>query len=155
MNVPYPEVTGSAGQKTLANLYDLYAGRASEMTAICTYVYQHVLTEKEYAELAGLFMGIGGVEMRHLDLLAGAIYALGGDPVYAGRYSWFSGSYADYTKDVKLMLQNDIETEKAVAEAYKQAANATDNQSLAELLMRIAMDEELHAELLTCALEKL
>lgn len=155
MNVPYPEVTGSAGQKTLANLYDLYAGRASEMTAICTYVYQHVLTEKEYAELAGLFMGIGGVEMRHLDLLAEAIYALGGDPVYAGRYSWFSGSYADYTKDVKLMLQNDIETEKAAAEAYKQAANATDNQSLAELLMRIAMDEELHAELLTCALEKL
>lgn len=155
MNVPYPEVTGSAGQKTIANLYDLYAGRASEMTAISTYAYQHVLTEKEYAELAGLFMGIGGVEMRHLDLLAGAIYALGGDPVYAGRYSWFSGSYADYTKDVKLMLQNDIETEKAAAEAYKQAANATDNQSLAELLMRIAMDEELHVELLTCALEKL
>lgn len=152
--MPYPEITGSAGQKTLANLYDLYAGRASEMTAVSTYVYQHVLTEKDCEQISRMLMGIAMVEMRHLNLLAGAIRDLGGDPVYAGRYSWFSGSYADYTKDVKLMFENDIEAEKAAAEAYRQAAGLTDNQSLAELFMRIAMDEELHAELFSCTLAK-
>ena len=155
VNMPYPEVSGGVSERTLMDLYDLYAGRTSEMTAVTTYVYQHVLTEKDYAEIAELLGGIGMVEMKHIELLASAINAFGGDPVFAGRYNWFSGSYTDYEKDLKQMLVRDVEAEKAAANAYIKVAENTDNQSLKQLLTRISMDEELHVALLTAALERL
>lgn len=155
VNMPYPEVSGNVSERTLMDLYDLYAGRTSEMTAVTTYVYQHVLTQKQFEEISELISGISMVEMRHIELLASAINTFGGDPVFAGRYNWFSGSYADYEKDLKQMLLRDIEAEKAAANAYLKAAENTDNESLKELLTRISMDEELHVTLLSAALERI
>jgi len=145
--LPYPEVDRAPDEREVGRLYDLYAGRFSEMTTICSYVYQKVIVCNPC--VAGLLGGIAAVEMLHLNLLAQAIFALGGDPVFAGRYNYFSGRYADYEKDVCVFLQNDVEGERRAAAEYRSAADASCNPQLRELLMRIAMDEDYHAELLT------
>lgn len=145
--LPYPTVTSAHDERDLNRLYDLYAGRFSEMTSTCTYVYQNIISGESC--LARLLGGIAMVEMHHLNLLGNAIFALGGDPVFAGRYNFFSGRYADYEKDVKVFLQNDIIAEQNAAESYRSAAELSDNPELKDLLIRIAMDEDLHIELLT------
>lgn len=145
--LPYPTVTSARDERDLNALYDLYSGRFSEMTATSTYVYQSIISGKSC--LARLLGGIAMVEMRHIDLLGKTILALGGDPVFAGRYNYFSGRYADYEKEVKTFLQNDILAEQNAAESYRAAAEQSANPELKDLLIRIAMDEDLHVELLT------
>lgn len=151
--LPYPEVDKVPDERDALRLYDLYAGRFSEMTAVCSYVYQSVVSSDPC--VARLVKGIAAVEMRHLDLLAKAIFALGGDPVFAGRYNYFSGRYADCENDLRTFIQNDIYAEINAAESYRTTAEASFNPQLKELLCRIAMDEDLHVELLTRCYEEL
>lgn len=151
--LPYPEVDKAPDERDVLRLYDLYAGRFSEMTAICSYVYQSVVSSNPC--VARLVKGIASIEMRHLDLLAGAIFALGGDPVFAGRYNYFSGRYADCENDLRTFIRNDVYAERNAAESYRATAEASVNPQLKELLCRIAMDEELHVELLTRCFEEL
>lgn len=146
--LPYPAVDSANSDNDLLRLYDLYAGRFSELTAICTYSYQSVIAQNPCVER--LVSGIAQVEMFHLKLLAKAIFALGGDPVYAGRYNYFSGRYADYEKDVCVFLSNNAASERQTAENYREAARLSYNRQIKELLERIAMDEEMHVELFTC-----
>lgn len=155
VNMPYPAVCGEISERELLELYDLYAGRSSEMTATSTYVYQHVLSKKKYERVAELFIGIAAAEMRHIELLASAISEFGGDPVYAGKYNWFSGGYPDYEKGIEQMLKNDIIAENEAARAYYKAAENTENESLKGLLSRIGMDEEYHAAMLGETLKEL
>ncbi len=144
--LPYPAVTPAPDERDLSRLYDLYAGRFSELTTICTYVYQSIIVDNEC--ISRILKGIAIVEMRHLNLLGNAILALGGDPVFAGRYNYFSGRYADYEKDLCVFLQNDVAGERSAAESYRAAAELSRNGELSELLIRIALDEDLHVELL-------
>lgn len=153
MPLPYPCICAERDERECVRLYDLYAGRFSEMTAICGYVYQSAITSDE--RLVRVVEGIAAVEMRHLDLLANAIVSLGGDPVFAGRHNFFSGRYADTEKEPSVFIQNDIFSENAAAAEYRRIAALSGNCSLKELLCRIALDEELHAEILGCEYERL
>ncbi len=155
VNMPYPAVCGEIGERELLELYDLYAGRASELSATFTYVYQHVLSKKKFEHLAEIFVGLAIAEMKHIELLSSAIAEFGGDPVFAGKYNWFSGGYPDYEKNLEQMIKNDIEAENAAARAYYRAAECSSNESLKGLLCRIAMDEEFHSSMLSEAFERL
>ena len=144
--LPYPELSGSISNTELNELYDLYAGRFSELTAITTYSYQSVIVND--CKISNLFARLAVTEMEHLNKLAKAIFYFGGAPVYAGKYNYFSGSYTDYESDLKELILNNIQGERQAIYAYKQFALATQNQSLCELLSRIALDEELHLNIL-------
>ncbi|MBR3864018.1 MAG: ferritin-like domain-containing protein [Clostridia bacterium] len=144
--LPYPELSGKITNDELIELYDLYAGRFSELTAVTTYSYQSVIVND--CNLSTIFEKIAESEMVHLSKLAKAIFFFGGAPVYAGKYNYFSGSYADYESDLKQIILNNAQGERQAIYAYKQLATRTQNQSLCELLSRIAMDEELHLNLL-------
>lgn len=143
--LPYPELSGSITNDELIQLYDLYAGRFSELTAITTYSYQAVIVGDE--QIQKILQGVAMTEMLHLHKLASAIFFFGGAPVYAGKYNYFSGSYADYENDLKQIILNNYQAEEQAIYAYKQLASRTQNQSLCELLSRIALDEELHLNL--------
>lgn len=146
--IPYPEVCGNISPRALETLYNLAFGRFSEMTAVCSYAYQSVISEK-FADLSEILSGIAQVEMYHCRLLAKAIFAFGAAPVFAGKYNYFSGSYVDYEKDVTSFLQNNIEGEGRTVADYREAADSQDNSSLSDLYYRIAMDEELHVRIFT------
>lgn len=150
--LPYPKVCGGFDERDCIGLYDLYAGRFSEMTAVCGYVYQSAVARDEC--LVRVLRGIAAVEMHHLDLLAGAIVSLGGDPVFAGRHNFFSGRYADAEREVCAFLQNDIYAEKNAAAEYRRVAELTRDGGLKELLYRIALDEDLHFDILSCEYER-
>lgn len=150
--LPYPNVCGGSDERDCVRLYDLYAGRFSEMTAVCGYVYQSANALDE--RLVRALRGIAAVEMHHLDLLAGAIVRLGGDPVFAGRHNFFSGRYADTERDVLAFLQNDVYAEKNAAAEYRRVAELTHDCGLKKLLYRIALDEDLHVDILSCEYER-
>ena len=149
LNLPYPQVEGVATEREVLCLYDFYAGRFSELTAITTYVYQSVILGD--CSLSKLLNEISLVEMEHLNLLAKALVVFGADPVFTGKYNYFSCDYTNYSKDVRDFLTTNIQWEMDAEKQYKKLANETQNQSLSQLLTRIAMDEEMHAKLLTNA----
>jgi len=152
--LPYPEICGRVTSREMETLYDMAAGRFSEMTTLCSYVYQSVISA-ETDEISQIVANIAKVEMGHYELLAGAIFKLGGDPVFAGRYNYFSGSYVDYEKITKAFIHNDIDGELAAINAYREAAENSTNQSLSDLYLRIAMDEELHVQILSDLLQEI
>ncbi len=146
VNLPYPEISGEVPLREIEDLYDFYAGRFSELTAISSYIYQSIICNDE--RLAGLLLHISIVEMEHLEKLGKALVSFGADPVFAGRYNYFSFSYTNYSKDVRDFLTKNIQGEQNAKKAYLELAYKTQNQSLRELLTRIAMDEEHHVKLL-------
>lgn len=147
--LPYPKLSGEITNSELNNLYDLYAGRFSELTSITTYIYQAVITQGR--DISETLHRISITEMKHLELLANAIMFFGGDPVFAGKYNYFSCSYTNYCKDIREFLITDIQWELSAQKDYKNFALKTQNASLAELLTRLSMDEELHVCSLTRA----
>lgn len=152
--LPYPEICGRVTPREMEMLYDMAAGRFSEMTTLCSYVYQSVISA-ETDEISRIVANIAKVEMEHYELLACAIFKLGGDPFFAGRYNYFSGSYVDYEKITKVFIHKDIDGELAAINAYREAAENSSNQSLSDLYLRIAMDEELHVQILSDLLQEI
>ena len=84
LELPYPKVIGQVTQREIEKLYDLYAGRFSEMTAITSYTYQSVITSG--MPLSELLEEISVVEMRHLQMLASLV-----------EYSLFCGLHIPYS----------------------------------------------------------
>lgn len=151
--LPYPEVSGSLPAKQLEILSDLYAGRFSKLTAVASYGYQLVVLEGEN-NLSELFKGVFTVELKHLRLLASALFSFGAAPVFAGKFNYFSFRYVDYSNKIKDSLLNAIEREKSFCFHLEQFASFCQNQSLANLLLRIAKDEMLHERLFSDRLER-
>ena len=91
-----------------------------------------------------LILGISVIEMEHLERLGKAMVCFGVDPVFAGKYNYFSCDYANYSKNVRGFLISNVQGEIGAKNEYLKLAGKTENKSLCELLTRIAMDEELH-----------
>ncbi|MEG2086459.1 MAG: ferritin family protein, partial [Clostridia bacterium] len=153
---PYPEIKGATNDsQTVMYLQNIYSSSHSESTAILTYVYQHLITSKFNEQLSNVFIEIGKVEMRHLELIGEAIIDFGGNPIFAdSQGSFLSGKWVDYSTNIVQMLENDIKGEVEAAATYLKTADAVKNESLSKLLRRIAKDEELHAEILTSLLKQ-
>ena len=147
LSLPYPEVCGEITPKELGELYDLYAGRFSELTAITSYVYQSIICGDK--ELCEVLLKISVTEMEHCEMLGKSILVFGADPVFAGRFNYFTCEYTNYSKDVREFLSENIRSETSARKAYLELGFKTQNQSLRELLTRIAMDEEGHVKALT------
>lgn len=155
INEPYPEIKRvHRDNNTLFLLQNLYCSQKSEITAVLNYSYQNNVTRQFNEQLAEAFIHIGMVEMHHLDILGNAILSSGGNPIYADSQNIFlSGKWADYSTNIVKMLENDIQAEIQAVNAYSKAAEATD-QDISALLLRIAADENLHAEILTDLLKQ-
>lgn len=151
---PYPEIVGATfSPETVAILRNLYASRISEFTAIASYSYQSRVIGEHNPEITKLLEGVAVTEMRHLELLGEAIVEFGGDPVYANsRGQFWSGIFVDRDKNVCKILKNNIRGETGAVAEYSMAATRVKNQSLANLLLRIAEDEQHHKELFEKAL---
>ncbi|WP_071433805.1 ferritin-like domain-containing protein [Angelakisella massiliensis] len=147
---PYPEMENRCpNPKALTMLYPLYAGAASELSAIHQYTYQRLLCcPDEVTETLG---GIAAVEMHHLMMLGRLIRSFGGDPRFCqpSRRRWWDGGMVCYENRLCKLLLKDLSDEHNAVTAYLYTAQRIGHPCAAALLRRIAKDEEHHIILLT------
>lgn len=149
---PYPEIICSGNNPhDVQLLQPLYAGLNSELTAILQYGYQHIVLHNSCEEVAKLLSEISIVEMHHLELLAKAICAMGGNPRYVNPSirSWWNAGAVNYDQNLCAALLANLKGETEACNAYRNTARQVKNTSLCALLNRIAADEKLHIDLFT------
>lgn len=155
-DLPYPDTKiTTQSMYEIRLLMPVYGGRESEMTAIMNYVYQGYVLGGKYPEIADCLLHIGMTEMEHHEMLGNAITMLGGTPYIGGNHSYWQGSYVNYSKDLKTILQNDIADEKQAVRDYKDIIATTKMPEIVTMVQRIIEDELVHIETLTAILQGL
>ena len=144
-DLPYPviEVEQNVAESKL--LMPVYAGSASELTAVLTYSFQRYVSPK-YPEITTALKGIAITEMHHHELLGETIYALGGYPVMGARTYW-NGSLVNYTLDPRKYLRQNIVAEETAILNYERTILNLTTDSVKMLLERIILDEEVHIKI--------
>lgn len=130
-------------------LYEAYAGKDSELTAITTYLYQAVILDRP--EFDALLRPIAYDEMRHLEKLALALRHLGVDPKYgalsSGHWLDWRSRFVDYTSDLCALLDSNIEHEAKDHREYLELAEKIPIPEIQCILTEMAADEERHYHL--------
>lgn len=156
---PYPEVKVLRPNPTYAYLLmDDYAGMVSEFTAISQYLYHHFYFKEVDKDLGELLENVAITEMRHMEILAGTIRKLGGDPQIRGGYStqghFWDGRFVYYGTDLCSQLRADIDSEYKAIYNYQRHIAMIDDPYVQAILARIILDEKVHIRLFKEALQK-
>lgn len=158
---PYPEVSvNRKDRKYLPLIYNDYASRNSEYTAISQYIYGHFTTDEDknpiYKEIADAFLGIAMVEMFHLEFLSDVIVGVEAEPRFVNyKKNVWKSSFVPYGLNVKDSLKLAITAENEAIKQYEEHIRLIGNRSIRELLKRIVKDEELHLKIFSDLLENL
>lgn len=127
-------------------LYEAYAGKDSELSAITTYLYQAVILDTP--EFDTLLRPIIYDEMNHLDHLGKALRHLGFDPRYQsfnkGHWVDWRASYLNYVTDICSMLDLNIKDEAMAHQYYLDLAQKIPIPEIQQFLVHMAADEERH-----------
>ncbi len=127
-------------------LYEAYAGKDSELSAITTYLYQAVILDRP--EFDALLRPIAFDEMSHLDQLARALRHLGVDPRYGsiskGHWVDWRASYVDYTTNLCSLLDLNMADEAKAHQHYLDLAHKIPIPEIQLILTQIAADEARH-----------
>ncbi|MEL1135005.1 LysM peptidoglycan-binding domain-containing protein [Desulfitobacterium sp. THU1] len=156
---PYPERRVVGKNPYYAQLiFDDYAGKVSETTAIMQYIHHHMEMEAtpSWQEVADLEEGIAIVEMLHLDMLGEIIIHLGASPYYHdGRQQpWTPQFIAYHSFDPCAQLRADIQSEYDAIHQYQAHIEVIQDPFIQALLARIIKDEEFHIKLFSEKLAK-
>lgn len=161
VELPYPKPEVECSNRNYAMLLiDDYAGVVSEFTAVSLYTYQHFsASESNFKSYAELIKCISIVEMKHMELIAETIFKLGFVPEFMGSCStmnqFWNGSFVDYRRSLKNMLNIDIKSEIDAINNYKLHISLIGDKHIVELLKRIILDEEKHIVLFKKELSKI
>lgn len=155
---PYPEIMVQKENKHYAAiLSNDFAGAISEMTAVTQYVNHHLKCEMIDDEIGEALIGIGMVEMHHLNMIGETILKLGGEPYYGrvkkDKFQCWTPKFIVYGKDIKSMLKSDIQGEVDAIAQYKKHIEEIDDKYIKALLKRIIKDEEFHIKILDSLLK--
>lgn len=160
---PYPEVNLSEKDRIyLPIIFENYASRLSEYTAISQYIFSHFSIEgMKYKtdaidETAKAFENIAIVEMVHLELLADVITGLSAAPEFVNskKREWKS-SFVPYGTSIKNHLELAVKAEQDAIKQYKHSMKLINNESINALIARIIEDEELHTTIFAKLLDKI
>lgn len=152
-NLLYPEVEATKNICDAKLLMNDYAGRDSETTAAMQYMYQYYIVDQFDHDIASVLEKIGITEMTHHEMIGKTIVKLGGDPIISGLGPFWNGSFLCYTRQLKSMLLADIAGEETAIRNYTKTAMCVTEKSVADLIYRIILDEEIHIQVLTQILE--
>ncbi len=153
--ITYPEITDIKKDYKLGqNMYDSFAGRHGELTAISQYIYEHITTE-ENKELSSVLLHIAIQEMHHLDMLGALLVNLGFVPYFMGKHNnkWCSDNVTYRYDGLEEMLKINIKSEETAIKEYKRLIEMTDDDKVKMILSRIIMDEEMHIKVFSGLLE--
>lgn len=140
MDIPEPYFTYAAW------LFEAYAGKDSELSAVTTYLYQAVVLDRP--EFDALFRPIAFDELNHLEQLGRALRRLGVDPRYGtfrpGHWVDWRSKYLNYTTDLCALLDMDMEDEAKACTQYLEIAHKIPIPEIQEILTHLAADEDRH-----------
>lgn len=156
---PYPQIKLDKGDKKYIKLvYQDYASRDGEMTAVNQYVHSHfTIPEKDEIskQITDAFKGIAIIEMFHLELLGELINDLGGDPKFVnGKDIPWKSSFIPYGRNLKEKLKNAILSEETAIKNYENHIKLIESKEIKRLYKRIILDEKLHLEIFEKLLKK-
>ena len=156
--LPYPPIDDVTKNLKFAGFIN--EARNDELEAISEYLYQSIIFGEAFPELSSLFEGIASVEMLHFELLSELLLKLGVNPVLNTRLRNHAidiseDSSSTAPRAARRAILRDIDAENSANTMYLKLAASTNDKSASDLLVRIAKDEEKHAELLKEALEKI
>lgn len=143
MQVPEPTLTYATW------LYEAYAGKNSELTAITTYLYQAVLLD--HPDFDALLRPIAYEKLQHLEKLALALRYLGVDPKYgalrSGHWIEWRANFVNYTSDLCSLLEANIAEEAKRHQEYLELALKIPIPEIQCILTEMATDVERHYHL--------
>lgn len=140
---PYPKLDRIKHNDYYSGLVqNLYCGKEGKVTSFLQFTYQANLLLPFGSGFARLFSSIANDELYHIKLLSEAIISLGGDPVYSSSQGiWLGGRWIDYVKDIKQMLDLNIEYKEKSVIDYKTTISKIDDPKMKQLLNLILKDE--------------
>ncbi len=159
VSLPYPSVSKCI-EKDVSFASSLNTLRLGELQTISEYIYQSILLEDEYPDIAKALESTAIVEMRHYKILSKLMCELGADPYLNNRIRTLPLNISDKNDKnisckVKKALTQHISEENSAKEEYLRLANCSRDPEITKILERIAYDEELHSELFDKILHKL
>ncbi|MDR3314366.1 MAG: hypothetical protein LBS96_07920 [Oscillospiraceae bacterium] len=131
-------------------LSQAYAGQYSEMTALSQYVVHYEACGNATAAARAL-LGIGIVEMQHMDMIGSCMRQLGVslELKSGGQHPpYWCGRSVAYGKNLRDRLCLDIQAERACIADYRKILCQLNDAAIGALINRIIADEELHIALL-------
>jgi bacterioferritin len=136
-------------------LLDLYAGAISEFTAVNSFRYQFLVTEKTNPAFSRLLKCVTANEEFHVRTLARLIKKLDGNPKYFNSNKEFwDGSLAIYGTNVRDRLKADIAAEKGIIQLYERTVDRLDDPFAKRLVERLGLDDVFHRNLFQEALRR-
>ena len=147
--ISYPKLQNIYKNKNLANmLYDDYAGKLGELTAITQYTYEHISLNSN-VDISNIMLLIAKQEMKHLDIIGNLINLLGLQPYYMDSklHPWDSKNIKYDIGDIKEMMEYNIYTERMAIEGYQKIIMRTRSINIQRILSRIILDEKSHIEI--------
>ncbi len=148
-NIPYPKLMNIRQNQRYAELlYDNFAGKDGEFTAVAQYIYEHIELSR-YETFSKILLKIAMEEMQHMELIGNLVRKLGNKPYYISKEKcfWNAKNIKYHFSNVYDMLMFNIESEKKAIKGYEEAIKYTQNKSVRELLERIILDEKTHLEI--------
>jgi len=158
LGIPYPPAQTEGKNLFYASLLtNDYAGIISEMSAVTSYMYQHLISSNQ--KIADTIKCISLVEMRHLGFIGELISSFGGNPrlaVQSGcNSSFWSAHNISYETNPKCFLKENIASERSAVANYNVRMNQIHDVNVQSLLARIVLDEEHHIKLFMALLEEI
>lgn len=140
----YPKLTRiKHNSYYLGIVQNLYCSNESEIVCFLQFEYQKNLLLPFGNDFGRFFGNIAQEDLFHSSLLAEAIISLGGNPVYCDNQGkWLGGRRIDYVKNIKAMLELDIELKEKMIIDYKSAISKIDDIKIKKMLEMIVKDEE-------------
>ncbi len=133
-------------------------GINSEMTAVASYFYNHLVTRPDYAEVSDAFHRISMVEMHHMEIFGELAGLLGADArlweFRQGQTRYWSPCYVDYCRELRPLLRTALQGELAAIRKYRYQAQTIRDGSIVAMLGRIIEDEEQHVKIFEQLLTK-
>ena len=127
-------------------LYEAYAGKDSELTALTTYLYQAAVLDRP--EFDQLLRPIAYDELHHLEQLAWALRFLGMDPRYGsfekGRWVDWRARFLNYTNELCALFDYDMEDEAKAVQYYSELIHKIPIPEIQSILCQMAVDEHRH-----------
>lgn len=156
---PYPPIEVHCRNSLYAReMLDNIGGSNSEMSAVCLYFYNNLVTDTMYQDISYIFHRISIVEMHHLEIFGKLAQCLGEDPRLwtwnRGCRTYWSPSYDNYPKDLCRLMHNALSGELAAIEKYRCQAQCIEDGCIVANLKRIIEDEEVHVQIFRKIIEE-
>lgn len=156
----YPEIAVCEPNKEYAKLLTMdLAFEKSEMTTMHQYFYQSWTISHTYQTIRTVIARISEVETRHFNIIGQLITLLGGNPTCAAiqqnqKQVW-NGTMINYTRDIKELLNDNMQGEKMAAEVYHAQSLELKDPFVSKILYRLSLDEQLHHQIFKSFLSQL